>query len=160
MSFGPSPPGVALPSLPGRVALGLLRMVPVFVLLVGIPSAVLGYLAAAGVHSGVSLFTVTIGGLLFTAFSTARFILRPTRAFGPIGMARGGAAFAYLWLLVPNASILVAAGMHTSLLLHYGSALEALLVVPVLMVITAGLVTAQDSSNLTERLRADFPARR
>lgn len=160
MSFGPNPPGVELPSVPRRVALGLLRVVPVLVLLVGIPALLLGELTSAGIRSNVGLVTVSFGGLLFTAFSTARYILRPTRAFGPVGIARGGAAFAYLYYLIPSASLVIPAGMHSSLTLSYASVLEALLVVPILMVVTAGVVTVQDRRGLAARLRADFPSRR
>ncbi|HEV2450141.1 MAG TPA: hypothetical protein VGU43_07035 [Thermoplasmata archaeon] len=160
MSFGPNPPGAELPSVPRRVTLGLLRVVPVFVLLVGVPTFLLGELASAGIHSNVSLLTVSFGGLLFTAFSTARYILRPTRAFGPVGIARGGAAFAYLYLLIPSASLIIPAGAHSSLTLGYADVIEALLVVPILMVVTAALVTVQDHRGLAARLRADFPSRR
>jgi hypothetical protein len=160
MSFGPNPPGVELPSVPRRVALGMLRIVPVLILLVGVPTAILGYLSSAGIHSNVSLLTVSIGGLIFTVFSTARYILRPTRAFGPVGVARAGAAFAYLWYLLPNASLVIPAGSQSTLTLNYGSVVEALLVVPVLMLLTACLVTVQDYRGFAARLRADFPVRR
>lgn len=160
MSFGPNPPGAELPSVPRRVALGLLRVVPVLVLLVGIPTLVLNQLTAAGIRSNIGLLAVSLGGLLFTAFSTARYIVRPTRAFGPVGIARGGAAFAYLYYLLPSASLVIPAGAHSSLTIGYGSVIEALLVVPVLMVLTASLVTVQDHRGLAARLRADFPARR
>ncbi|MGI0128980.1 MAG: hypothetical protein ACREDE_10960 [Thermoplasmata archaeon] len=159
MSYGPSPHGVQLPSLPGRIALALVRVIPLLVLLVGVPAAIIGYLAAAGIHSNVSLFTVGVGGILFTVFSTVRYLLRPTRAFGPAGVLRAGAGFGYLWYLIPSAFLQIPAGSHATLTLGYGTVLEALLVVPVLMLITAGLVTVQDHRNFAERLRLDFPSR-
>ncbi|MCI4345781.1 MAG: hypothetical protein L3K07_03390 [Thermoplasmata archaeon] len=159
MSFGPDPPGAALPSVGRRVTLGLFRVFPLLILLVGIPAAILGYLAGAGVQAGTSVYTVSVGGLALTALSTARYIMRPTAAFGPVGLLRAGAAFAYLWFLRPTASVLVPAGAHVTLALDYSTVVEALFVIPLLLFVTAVLVTIQDHRNLAARLRVDFPAR-
>ncbi|MCI4363105.1 MAG: hypothetical protein L3K13_02210 [Thermoplasmata archaeon] len=159
MSFGPDPPGAELPSVPRRATLGLLRVFPLLILLVGVPTAILDYLAGAGVRSETSVFTVSVGGLALTALSTARYIARPTAAYGPVGLVRSIVAFGYLWLLLPTASVLLPAGSHVTLALDYSSVVEALFVIPALLFVTAVLVTVQDQRNLGARLRVDFPGR-
>jgi hypothetical protein len=159
MSFGPNPPGVELPSVARRVILGMLRVFPVLVLLVLVPTAILTYLSAQGVHASTSLVTVGVGGLALTALSTARYIARPTAAYGPIGVLRAVVAFAYLWFLLPSANAVLPAGSQATIGLNFAPVIEALLVVPVILLVTALLVSVSDYRNLGARLRLDFPAR-
>lgn len=162
MSAPPASPsrtgGYQIPSLGYRILAGGLRLVPLLVLLVGVPDAVLGYLSSRGLALPVSVVTVTVAGIALSALSTLRYVLRPTRAYGPMSVLTSGVALAYLFVLwlgatyhiaVPNSSVVLTIG--------YADLIALLLIIPAFGLV-AGFVTSwEDLRSPGERLPFDYP---
>jgi hypothetical protein len=153
------PGGFRVPSLSYRILAGGTRLVPYLVLLVGLPDAVLAYLDAHGVTLPISILTVTVAGVLISVLSTAAYVLRPSRAYGPLSAATSVVSLAYLFVIwlqatyriaVPNASV--------SISIEYARLIELVLLVPALALIASLVTTVEDLRSPSERLPFDFPA--
>ncbi|MGD0250652.1 MAG: hypothetical protein ABSB97_07205 [Thermoplasmata archaeon] len=148
----------AVPSLGYRILAGGARLVPLLVVLVGLPVAALTFLQSHGISLPVSILTVEVAGIVISVLSTLRYILRPTRLYGPLSVATSAVTIGYLLVLlaqatyritIPNSSAVVAIG--------YTRLLELALIVP-LLALAAGLVTTvEDLRAPRERLPYDYP---
>jgi len=155
----PSAPGPSsVPSLGYRILAGGTRLVPLLVVLVMLPVAALTYLQSRSVNLPVSILTVEVGGVAISVLSTLSYILRPTRAFGPLSVATSSVTIVYLLVLlaqstyqiaVPNSSATISVG--------YSLLLDLVLIVP-LLTLAAGLVTTVEDLRVPgERLPFDYP---
>jgi hypothetical protein len=154
----PRPEAYHVPSLGYRVLAGALRLVPLVILLVGLPVAVLTYLASHQISLPVSIATVTIFGIAIAALSTARYISKPTPAYGPLSMATSAVTLAYLFTLwlqatyriaVPNSAVTISIG--------YVELIDLLLLIPALGLIAGMITTVEDLRSPTERLPFAYP---
>lgn len=155
----PEAPGYRVPSLGYRILVAALRLIPAFLLLVALPAATLSFLSSRGIALPVSVFAVTVWGLLLLAIGAAQYILKPTPAYGPVSVAYSSVALLYLYYLVtlspyrfviPGGSASVAAG--------YSTFLELLMIVPALGIVFGVLTTIEDARSPKERLPYDYPA--
>jgi hypothetical protein len=158
MSFGQDPPGVRRPSLLRRAVVAAVRLAPIAFLLVGVPYLVLTRLPTSNIHSGISIYSTTLGGAALSATATFRYFFRPTRLYGPMGMLHSGVALAYLAFLLPSATLAISAGSGTTVALAYGRILLLLLLVPIFGLAWAAFATVSDLRHPELRLRAEFPA--
>jgi len=151
--------GSRVPSLSYRIVVASLRLIVSFVLLIALPVAALTFVQSRGIPIPVSVGVVTVWGALLLALGTARYILRPTSAYGPLCIAVAAVALAYLYFLislspyqfvVPGGSASVAAG--------YVLFLEVLMIVPALDLLAGILTTVEDVAHPKERLPFDYPA--
>lgn len=151
--------GYRIPSLGYRILAGGLRLVPLLVLLVGLPDAILAYLTSWGVALPVSEITVTVAGVVIAVLSTATYIARPTGAYGPLGMATSGVVAVYLLVLwegasyhltIPNSSVVLTIGYADLILLF--------LIAPAIGIVVGLVTTVEDLRHPGERLPFDFPA--
>jgi hypothetical protein len=120
--------------------------------------AALTFLQSHGISLPVSILTVEVAGIVISVLSTLRYILRPTRLYGPLSVATSAVTIGYLLVLlaqatyritIPNSSAVVAIG--------YTRLLELALIVP-LLALAAGLVTTvEDLRAPRERLPYDYP---
>lgn len=147
-----------LPSLGYRIVVAAIRLVPLVLVLVAFPVAVLTYLASRSIVLPVSIPTVTVFGLAICAASTARYLARPTRAYGPTSMLTASLEIAYLLTLllqstyrfdVPQSSVTIS--------VTYSRLLEILLAVPALWLGASIVTTVEDFRSPTERFPFDFP---
>lgn len=154
----PAPVGYQIPSLGYRILAGGLLLVPLLVLLVVIPDAALAYLASHGIAWPISRVTVTVGGIAISVLTTARYVFKPTRAYGPLSVATSGASLAYLFVVwlgatyhiaVPNSSVVLTIG--------YAELVELLLLVPAIALVAGLVTTIEDLRFPRERLPFDFP---
>ncbi|MGA7923122.1 MAG: hypothetical protein WCA77_04025 [Thermoplasmata archaeon] len=146
-----------IPSWGWRITLGALRLVPLLLLFTAVPYVILQVLAAHGIHSPINFTSIAIVGVLVSVLSAAAYILKPTRAFGPVWMASCLVTAAYFLSFVPEASFstgLPNGGLFT---VSYGTILLLLAVVPGLRAVAAGLTTVEDLRRPSERLPWDFP---
>jgi hypothetical protein len=150
--------GYRIPPLGWRITLGALRMVPIVLLLVGVPAAILTYVSAHGVSLPISIFTVTVFGILISALSTARYISKPYRLYGPISVVASAVTLVYILIVLAQSTYTLAIpNTPVSLTVTYTELIELLILVPLLS-LTAAVVTAiEDSRNPGERLPFDFP---
>jgi hypothetical protein len=155
----PPPMGYLIPSLGWRILGGALRLVPLAVFLVGLPVAALTFLAANGISLPVPILTVEIAGIAITALVVARYILKPTIAYGPLAIATSAVTLVYLWILyvaatyhlmIPNANVTIA--------INYGDLILLLMVGPALALVAGVLTTLEDLRDPKERLPFDYPA--
>jgi hypothetical protein len=154
----PRPEAYQVPSLGYRILAGGGRLVPLLVVLVGIPVAGLEYLAAHQVSLPISIVTVAGYGVAISVLSTARYVAKPTRAYGPLSMATSVVAFSYLFTLwlqatyrisVPNSAMTISIG--------YVELVDLLLLVPALALVAGLISSVEDLRSPTERLPFDFP---
>ncbi len=157
----PSPEviGYRVPSLGYRILIAALRMIASFVLFVALPVAVLGYVHSRGLAIPISIAAVTTWGLVLLALTAARYILKPTVAYGPLSIAVAAVFFAYLYYLVSLSPYrFVLPGGSASIAAGYSLFLELLMIVPVVEMIAGVLTTIEDVAWPRERLPFDYPA--
>jgi len=150
--------GYRIPGLGWRIAGGALRLIPMVLLFVGLPGALLAFLISHGVAVPLSIETVTIFGVVICALATARYIAKPTRLFGPLAIAVSVVTLLYLRvLLAASTYTLTLPNSDFALSITYLELVELALLVPALA-LAAGIVTAlEDARSPTERLPFDFP---
>jgi len=151
--------GYRVPSLGYRILVAGFRLILSFVAFIALPVTVLAYVHSRGVAIPVSIAAVTLWGLALMVLSAARYVLKPTVAYGPLSIAVAGVLFAYLYYLVilspyrfvvPGGSASVAAG--------YSTFLEILMIVPAVDFFAGILTTIEDAAHPKERLPFDYPA--
>jgi hypothetical protein len=155
---GPAPPRYRIPSLGWRITVAALRIIPLMILFIGLPAAALSFLGSHSIPLPLSILVVTVAGALITAFSTARYVAKPTRWYGPISVASSAIVIGYVLYILANSSY--AFGLpNGSATLHvqYTLLIEALLVVPALALAAGVVTTIEDARAPQERLPYDFP---
>jgi hypothetical protein len=153
-----NPLGYSIPGWGWRITVGALRMIPLVILLVGIPAAALTFVSSHGIALPISIFLVTVFGVLICAFSTARYIAKPTRLYGPISVVASGISLAYILLILAQSSYTFSIpNSPITLTLSYTELIELLLIVPLLSLVAAVVTSIEDARTPTERLPFDFP---
>ena len=150
--------GYRIPALGWRIAFGGLRMIPLVLLLVGLPAAALAFLGAHEIALPLSILAVTGFGVAITAVSTARYIARPTPWYGPLSIASGAVTLLYVLVILASPTYTFSVpGAHLTVTVGYRELLEILLLVPALALL-AGIVTSiEDLRFPRERLPFEFP---
>ncbi len=147
-----------IPSLGYRILAGGLRLIPLMLLLVGLPAAILLYASSLGIPLPVSVLTVSVFGFALAVLGAARYVAKPTRAFGPISMMASSVAIAYLIVLFQSSPYrLTLPGSGTSFGVGYASLVLLLLIVPALSLFAGLVTTIEDACHPRERLPFDFP---
>jgi hypothetical protein len=151
--------GYRIPSLGYRILGGALRLVPAVLLLVGIPAGILAYASSRGISLPISIVTVSVFGFVLAILAAVRYIVKPTRLFGPISMAASAVAIVYLVLLYRTSPYRFAIpGTQATLGIGFTDLVLLLLLVPAIT-LGAGLVTTiEDVRHPSERLPFDYPA--
>ena len=157
----PTPPpavGYRIPSLSFRILAGGLRLLPLIVLLVGLPDAALTFLQSRGIQLPLSILTVTVAGLAIAVLSTARYVLKPTRAYGPLSIAVSLVTIAYLLTLyLIGTFVLNLPGHAISIGLGVTGIVGLLLLVPAISLLAGIVTTVEDLRAPRERLPFDYP---
>jgi hypothetical protein len=155
---GPGAPGYRIPSLGWRITVGALRIIPLLLVLVGLPAAALAFLASHGIALPISILTVTVVGAAITALSTARYIAKPTSLYGPLSVATSALVLGYLLFFVQLGSYtFTAPNGGFSIGINYTEFVELLLLVPGLALVAGVVTTLEDARSPRERLPYDFP---
>lgn len=150
--------GYHVPSLGYRILAGGLRLVPLLVLLVAVPVAALDLLSAHGIALPVSILTVEVGGILLSVLATVRYVVRPTRAYGPVSLLMSIVTVAYLLVLWAQSTYRIAIpGTSATIAVSYATMIVLLLVVAVFGLAAAVVTTIEDGRSPGERLPFDFP---
>ncbi len=161
MSGAPEPPthGFQIPPLGQRILASGLRLVPLLVLLVGLPLAGLTFLGSHGISLPVSDLTVTGFGLAIAVLAAARSVVRPSRAYGPVSIATSATAFVYLLVLLTEASYHIAVpGSSVTISLNVARLIALLLLVPAFGIAAGVVTTIEDARHPMERLPYEYPA--
>lgn len=154
----PTPVPYRIPSLAYRLTIGSFRFLLLVIALVIVPVAVLGYLQNLSLPFPISIETEVVYGLLLSALLTARYIVRPTRAYGPVGMAAAAVTIAFLvTLLLQSTYHLNVPQTPLAISVVFTRFVELLLIVPVLSLMAALVTTVEDARFPAERLEFDFP---
>lgn len=151
--------GYRIPSLGYRIVIAGLRIIPTFFLLIALPVAALSFANSRGIALPISTYAVTVWGIALISLGAARYILKPTRAYGPVSIAASAVVLVYLlYLLSLSPYRLTIPGGSASLAAGYTSFLEIALIMPAIGIVVGILVTIEDAGSRTERLLFDFPA--
>jgi hypothetical protein len=150
--------GYRIPGLGWRISVGALGLIPMVLLLVGLPAAALAFVTSHGVALPITVLTVTVFGVVICALATARYVAKPTWLFGMLAMATAAVTLAYLWVILGAAAVTLSPpNSDFSLRVDYRELIELALLVPGLS-LASGLVTAlEDLRSPQERLPFDFP---
>jgi hypothetical protein len=156
----PTPPTLQyrVPALGWRILVASLRLIPMMLLFVGLPAAALIFLQSHSLPLPLSIVVVTIAGAVITALSTARYIAKPTRLYGPLSVAASAFVMVYVFYILSQSTYaFTLPGSDINLHLSYTMLIELLLIVPALS-LAAGLVTTvEDAREARERLPYDYP---
>jgi hypothetical protein len=157
-SIPPANVGYRVPSLGWRITMASLRLIPLVLLFIGLPVAALEFLESNSIPIPLSIVVVTVAGAVITALSTARYIAKPTRLYGPLSIASGAFVLVYvLYILGQSTYTVQLPGSNVTLHLAYTTLIELLLLVPALS-LGAGIVTTiEDARAPRERLPYDYP---
>ncbi|MCI4339112.1 MAG: hypothetical protein L3J68_02105 [Thermoplasmata archaeon] len=161
--MGPAPSGppvgtYRVPSLGWRILGGALRLIPLVVILVGVPVAVLTFLQSHGIALPLPITTVEYAGIALTILIVARYILKPTAAFGPLSIASAAVTIVYLYVILLDATYhLGIPGAGVTVSIGYGNLILLLLIVPALALGAGAVTLIEDVSAPKERLPFDYP---
>jgi hypothetical protein len=158
--YTPPPPGtlppLQRPPVFRRIFGGSLILVGLLFLLVVLPAVAFAQLRGYGVSSSLPLAAVEAGGVVIAGLTALRYVVKPTRAYGPVGMVRAVAAVLYLVAFTPFGSL--STTLQGALItVTYGDLLLVALAIPLLSFASSALTTAEDIRHPFERLRYDFP---
>jgi hypothetical protein len=155
----PGAPGYRIPSLSYRIIVGALRLIPVVILLVILPAGVLTYASSQGLSIPISVATVAVFGFTLAILGAARYILKPTRLFGPISMAISAIGILYLLVLYAASPYhLAIPGTSASIGIGFADLILLLLLVPGFTLAAGAVTTFEDLRHPAERLPFDYPA--
>jgi hypothetical protein len=164
----PSPPTPApttspagtyrIPSLGWRILGGALRLIPLVVILIGVPVAVLTFLQSNGISLPVPIATVEYAGIAITILIVARYIFKPTAAYGPLAIATAAVTIVYLYVILLDATYhLGIPGVGVTVSIDYGNLILLLLIVPALALGAGAVTLVEDMVAPKERLPFDYP---
>ncbi len=151
--------GYHIPSLGYRILVASLRLIPSFFLLVALPVAALTFVNSRGIALPISTTAVLVWGLVLLALGTARYIAKPTRAYGPLSVAASFVSLLYLvYALGLSPYRFVVPGGSASITAGYSMFLEVAMIIPAIGIVVGLLTTVEDARAPEERLPFDFPA--
>jgi hypothetical protein len=154
----PSRPTYQVPSLGWRITVAALRLIPLMIVLVGLPVAALRFLQSNSIALPLSIVAVTLAGAVIVALSTARYIAKPTSLYGPLSVASSGFVLAYLYyILLQSPYVLSVPGSNGTVHLDYAPFVELLLLVPALALASGLVTTIEDLRSPRDRLPYDYP---
>jgi hypothetical protein len=162
-AVGPTPSGppvgtYRVPSLGWRILGGALRLIPLVVILVGVPVAVLTFLQSHGITLPIPITTVEYAGIALTILIVARYILKPTAAYGPLAIASAAVTLVYLYVVLLDATYhLGIPGSGVTVSIGYGNLILLLMIVPALALGAGAMTLIEDASAPKERLPFDYP---
>ncbi len=157
-SSGPPPGTYQIPSLGWRILGGALRLIPLVLILIGVPVAILTFLQAHGINLPIPILTVEIFGVAITILAVARYIARPTAAFGPLSIATSALTIVYLYLILVDATYhLTIPGSAVTITIGYSLLILVLMIVPALALGAGALTLIEDAIHPHERWPFDFP---
>lgn len=146
----------AAPTASSRLGIGLLVGFGLVLGYVVLPWLALSLIGREGVQPSLDAGGLVLAGIALAVLGTARYVAKPTRAFGPVTMAYAIAAIGYLeWLIGQSPITLVFRGATVAL--GYSGLLFAAMVVPVLGLVSGAVTTLEDARRPGERLPFDFP---
>jgi len=155
---GPSPGQYRIPSWGWRILGGALRLVPLALLLIGVPVGILTFLQSNGIPPPFPILLIELYGVVLTALIVARYIFRPTSGYGPLAIGVSAATLVYLYyifehstytLRIPNAPFAIGVTFTDLILL--------LMIVPALTLAAGVVTTVEDARRPRERLPFDYP---
>ena len=155
---GPRPVNYRVPSFGHRLTIGLLQFFLLVIALVVIPVAMLGYLQSLAITLPVSVTVEVAYGLALSVLLAARYVVRPTRAYGPVSMAVAAVTIVFFVTLIIQATYRFNVPQTTvAISIVYVRFFELLLLVPVFSLLAGLVTTIEDIRSPTERLPFDYP---
>lgn len=151
--------GYNVPSLGYRIVIAALRLIPLFFLLIALPVGVLTFVGSHGIAVPISTTAVEVYGFLVIAILTARYVLKPTAAYGPLSVTASLVSLLFLYYALSLSPYrLVVPGGSASIEIGFALFLELLMIIPALGVVAGVLTTIEDVRSPRERLPFDYPA--
>jgi hypothetical protein len=125
--------------------------------LVVIPYKIVTTLQGYGLILGLSLWVIVAFGVVLTALTAAAYIAQPTKAYGPLFIAKSGVALAYLFVLAGAASFSLSVKGGTSVSMEWSALIWLVMIIPAIKIIAGLVITLEDVRHPGERLPYDFP---
>jgi len=151
--------GYNVPSLGYRIVVAALRLIPLFFVLIALPVGVLTFVGSHGIAVPISPAAVEFYGLVVIAILTARYVLKPTAAYGPLSAAASLVSLLFLYYALSLSPYhLTVPGGSASISVGYVLFLEILMIIPAFGLVAGILTTIEDVRSPKERLPFDYPA--
>ena len=150
--------------LMSRIALGVLVFLGLYLALVTLPTFAIQTLSSNNLPISLSPQNIIWYGTILALLSAAAYIVRPTRAYGPVAMAVGVVEIGYLVTLYaasPFHASFSGSGGSGSLAIQIGASLIVLVLIVATLLSLAGhaVTTAEDLQHPGERLWWSYPIR-
>jgi hypothetical protein len=149
-------PVLLIPSLGRRLAWAIVRAALLIVAIVVIPWYLLNLVSGYGIGTPVPLLGLAALGVAFAAVGAARYVSRPTRAFGPLTIAASLMSFVYLLYLIPIASIGFQHADNVSVAIYFGRFLQYCLLAPLFGMAAGAVTTYEDVARPRERINYEY----
>jgi hypothetical protein len=149
-------PVLLIPSLRRRLAWASLRAALLLVAIVVVPWYLLNLLGGLGIGTPVPFLGLAVLGVAFAALGAARYVSRPTRAFGPMTIAASLVSFVYLLYLIPIASIGLQHAGNVSVAIEFGRFLQYCLIAPAFGMAAGAVTTYEDIARPSERINYEY----
>lgn len=158
--YSPPPSGsYELPSWGHRIAVAVLIAVPFALFFIVLPGALGGVLTSHGLPFPYPTGLLLDAGLLLTVLGLTRYLMRPTRWFGPVSLLYFGTLIAYLLWLASISTVSVRISGAT-LTIGYSELMLLFALVPSIRLLGAVVTTVEDAVRPGERYPIDYPPRR
>jgi hypothetical protein len=149
-------PVLLIPSLSRRIAWASVRAALLLVAIVVVPWYALNVLSGYGVGTPVPFLGLALLGVAFAGLGAARYISRPTRAFGPMTIAASLVSFAYLLYLIPIATVGFQHANDVSVAINFGRFLQYCLIAPLFGLASGAVTTYEDFARPNERINYEY----
>ncbi len=143
-----------------RLPLGIAGAIVLILALVVGPTLGVNLAAMHGISVGVSTTQIALIGGSISILVMARYVAKPTRAFGPLWIAADGAALVSFLFLSTEPAIMANLPNYGEVTVSFGELWFFLALVPGIRMIGAILTTIEDIRHPGERMPFDFPLRR
>jgi hypothetical protein len=157
---GPSTPDVPEArkvSIPWRIPVGVIITLLLFAIFAGAPYFLIPFVEGYNIQVAANGYVLAAIGSVIAVFEGARYILKPTRLYGPCWIVASGSFLGYMLYLANAARVTLPPIHNVTLSFGYGTLLLLLAIVPALTLAAAIVTTVEDLRHPGERMPYDFP---
>jgi len=149
-------PVLLIPSLGRRIAWASVRAALLLLAIVVLPWYLLQLVSGFGVGTPIPFLGIAVLGVAFAGLGAARYVSRPTRAFGPITVAASIVSVVYLLYLIPIATIGFQHADNVSVAIDFGRFLRYCLIAPLFGIAAGAVTTYEDFARPRERINYEY----
>jgi hypothetical protein len=141
---------------------GVLIAIALVVVLVIVPYIFIKTLSGFGLNLGLPLVDLIAFGIILAALSSAAYIAKPTRAYGPLFATKSGVTLVYLFIFAGLATAGLSFNSNGgsgggSVNFGWAALIWIVMIIPAIKLVAGLVTTVEDIMHPGERLPYDFP---